>query len=400
MDYADPKKDDRFKPFAARASAEVLFKFFDKVALPWITAYVEERRAISQLAAKRLADEDLANEVELAVDQLRALARADIQSLGDLASLASGFPSFIRSVAGDSVLTTKVEDRLRTALNMMISTTRDSIVASRFDAVSYKGTRWRVGAEADQRGDTRYPPLNRALGAIDLRIPSWSVRDQGSHGNSVAFACTAAAEHGWYTMSSSTRDFSAQFLHWRIKSRDGNEHQGATLESASRVLLRDGICEERTWPYESLSEPSLFARRQALHHRFLPNYMHASDNNAQIVLDILRRGKVAVISVPVFSDPMVSDGPTNWTTAVGWVYGRVFNPPPRSVVVGGHAVCVVGFAPDETEDAGGYFIFRNSWGTSWASAAPSQQNSHSFEAGYGEISASYINDYLWELLYL
>lgn len=27
MDYADPKKDDRFKPFAAAASAQVLMRF-------------------------------------------------------------------------------------------------------------------------------------------------------------------------------------------------------------------------------------------------------------------------------------------------------------------------------------------------------------------------------------
>src|ERR1019366_2474629 len=120
MDYADPKKDDRFKPFAARASAGVLFRFLDKVALPWIIAHVEERRSISQLAAKRL--EDLANEVELAADQLNALARADIQSLGDWASLASGFPSSISSVANVSVLTKKVEDRLGVALNKIIST--------------------------------------------------------------------------------------------------------------------------------------------------------------------------------------------------------------------------------------------------------------------------------------
>jgi nucleoside phosphorylase len=34
MDHADPRKDDRYKPFAARASAEVLFKFLATLRLP------------------------------------------------------------------------------------------------------------------------------------------------------------------------------------------------------------------------------------------------------------------------------------------------------------------------------------------------------------------------------
>jgi hypothetical protein len=69
-------------------------------------------------------------------------------------------------------------------------------------------------------------------------------------------------------------------------------------------------------------------------------------------------------------------------------------------VVGGHAVCVVGFEPDPEEPMGGYFIARNSWGTLWASLAPSPGDSHSPAAGYGEISASYVDAYLWELLQL
>ncbi len=43
MDHADPRKDDRYKPFAARASAEVLFKF-----LPKAFECVPERAATSE----------------------------------------------------------------------------------------------------------------------------------------------------------------------------------------------------------------------------------------------------------------------------------------------------------------------------------------------------------------
>ncbi len=45
MDYADPKKDDRIKSFAARASAEVLLRLLQSV--PFEPAPASERRAVS-----------------------------------------------------------------------------------------------------------------------------------------------------------------------------------------------------------------------------------------------------------------------------------------------------------------------------------------------------------------
>jgi hypothetical protein len=100
---------------------------------------------------------------------------------------------------------------------------------------------------------------------------------------------------------------------------------------------------------------------------------------------------VVAVSLPVFVDPMTAaNGPNNWTTPIGWLYGRVLNPPPRSIVVGGHCVCVTGFAPDQNEPNGGHFIIRNSWATAWGSQAPASGAWRSPEAGYGEISASYV----------
>jgi hypothetical protein len=107
-----------------------------------------------------------------------------------------------------------------------------------------------------------------------------------------------------------------------------------------------------------------------------------------------------VITVPVFQDPAFEHGPNTWTTNVGWSYGVVIDPPPRSIVVGGHAVCVVGFDPDGSEELGGYFIVRNSWGVTWALNAPYPERSLAPEPGYGVLSASYVEDFLWELLYI
>ena len=63
-------------------------------------------------------------------------------------------------------------------------------------------------------------------------------------------------------------------------------------------------------------------------------------------------------------------------------------------------MCAVGFEPDPEEPTGGYFIIRNSWGTAWSSQAPSPGNTYSPGPGYGEVSATYVDAYLWELLVL
>jgi hypothetical protein len=199
-----------------------------------------------------------------------------------------------------------------------------------------------------------------------------------------------------------------------IKTRTSDPRpieDGTSLEFAKEALAETGICHEQFWPYNSTrgstvtqataSDPSAAALADAKANTF-PNATYISSpvsGGAAMVLAALQRGRAVVISVPVFRDPLFATGPTNWSTPSGWSYGRVLNPPPRSVVIGGHAVCVVGFVPDLDEPEGGYFIFRNSWGTRWGSQAPSAGNSYSPEPGYGEILASYIDTFFWEMLH-
>jgi hypothetical protein len=117
-----------------------------------------------------------------------------------------------------------------------------------------------------------------------------------------------------------------------------------------------------------------------------------------MVIQHLQAGRPVAISLPVYQDP-VRLNENNWTTAVGWLYGRVFNPPTQASVIGGHCVCITGFVPDPNEPNGGHFVIRNSWGPQWGSQAPSPPY-HSPEPGYGEISASYVEGFCWELLTL
>jgi C1A family cysteine protease len=60
---------------------------------------------------------------------------------------------------------------------------------------------------------------------------------------------------------------------------------------------------------------------------------------------------------------------------------------------GGHAVCVVGYGEDDDFAGGGFFIVRNSWGTSWAAKS-------AFEPGYGTIPFAYVARHGWEAFVL
>ena len=102
----------------------------------------------------------------------------------------------------------------------------------------------------------------------------------------------------------------------------------------------------------------------------------------------------------MFQDARDSSGVTNWETEDAWRYGDIVDPPKGALSARyGHAVCIVGFEPDPDEEHGGYFIFRNSWGDDWAFDLPAP-GYFAPQKGYGQISASYVEKYLWELLAL
>jgi hypothetical protein len=252
------------------------------------------------------------------------------------------------------------------------------------------------------------PPPTAPANSIDLRLSPWPVRDQGQRGTCVAFGTTAAVEKQ-QASEAPNPDYSEQFLYWAIKNHSSDPNKtkdGTWLQFSRDMLMSDGICHESFHPYVgtvvspiSGPPPSTSAIADAASHKFTPTtYIRRPSGAAALVWQLLGHGRLVAISLPVFRDPAVPNGPINWATPVGWAYGRVLNPPIRSVVVGGHCVCVTGFVPDTLEPGGGYFIIRNSWGTQWANLAPAAGSSHSPEQGYGEISATYLDMYCWELL--
>lgn len=281
-------------------------------------------------------------------------------------------------------------------------------------AVPPTGAPWSVGTAAP--GVLPSGPALQQPPSIDLRVARWPVRDQGQRGTCVAFGAAACLEHVRSGGKAPVPDLSEQFLYWAAKMHGGDpkpNDDGTALLYARNALDQIGICDEQLWSYNgtpgptvtqaSHNDPSVSAQTNAQLNRVRARGYQQMGLSAGTVLASLQQGRPVAISLPVFKDAFFRNdpsSPTNWTMASGWAYGRVLNPPPQSVAVGGHAVCIVGWEPDPSEPQGGYFIIRNSWGTNWGAQAPSTGNSYSPAPGYGEISASYVENYTWEILEL
>jgi C1A family cysteine protease len=210
------------------------------------------------------------------------------------------------------------------------------------------------------------------------------VRDQGSRGTDVAFAAVAAYEH-FLRANGLELDLSEQFLYWSCKAHDGLPGgEGTRLRVAFKRLRQDGCCLEDTWPYsptpapgnEGQGPPPVGAAVQALNYR-LSRYRTLSPTSVADLKATLVSGRCVSISVPVYDSFL--------TNPLAEKTGNIPNPVPGELAVGGHALCIVGYADEPTAPGlgGGRFVVRNSWGKAFGAAS-------TYGPGYGTISYSYI----------
>lgn len=353
------------------------------------------------------------------------LRSVGVRSYEDVDSLIRSFPSIHKAGVRIPLLSSVSAPHIGAhfaalAANVAVPQRRPMVATG---AVYPSGAQWAIGTSVPTPSAAAAapspPPAGQITGGrIDLRFQNWRVRNQGNRGTCVAFAATALDEHR-RASNAAVPDMSEQFLYWAIKTNTADPQKnsdGTLLKYARDAIKGDGICEESLWQYVGTfypsnishgagGNPSPAAVADAAKNKFSTGsyqIFNSPGTGAAAVLNLLQKGHPVAVTVPVFTDPAAPGNPNNWETGSSWAYGRVLNPPPTAVVSlsgsPGHAVCIVGFEPDASELAGGYFIIRNSWDVTWATMAPSQGNSYSPEPGYGDISATYIDNYLWELL--
>jgi C1A family cysteine protease len=195
---------------------------------------------------------------------------------------------------------------------------------------------------------------------VDLHDRFPPVRNQENRGTCVAHACIAAREY--LLGAASTRgDLSEQFLYWACKERDGYEGSGTWIYHGMDVLKELGVCVESVWPYnpdplpgnEGQGPPPADARERALDYRIgSAEQLFARGVNG--LRQHLADERAIAFAVPVF---------TYWFTEPVRSTGDIRLPLSTDHVEGGHAMCMVGYQDDPDVPGGGYFLVRNSWGT-------------------------------------
>src|SRR6185503_7029546 len=143
------------------------------------------------------------------------------------------------------------------------------------------------------------------------------------------------------------------FIYYNERKEDGDiqEDAGSTLHQGINVINKYGACEEAVWPYEErlfAEQPTYSAYLQAEKHKGVRSFAVAqTEYELKHCLGVLKK--------PIVFGFQVYDSFESQEVARTGVLPM---PRPGERVLGGHAVCAVGYTPD-------YFIIRNSWGTGW-----------------------------------
>jgi Papain family cysteine protease len=237
-------------------------------------------------------------------------------------------------------------------------------------------------ALAGRRGGRSIEPGRVSL--ID-RFPA--IRDQGQRGTCVAFASMAYLEFHLAGGSAKASRQSEQFLYWACKELDGTTNEGTTLAAARKALKTYGVCRNATWKYEPMpiasnegqGPPPARAVAEAKGMKWSKAKEQKPDDvdALRAHLDQGRPVVLGVLTFPTWNFPVVADT------------GEINLPVPLTQPDGGHAICLVGYELRPNAPGGGVFLFRNSWGKTWAGKGR-------YKAGYGTLFFEYVRQYAVE----
>jgi C1A family cysteine protease len=205
--------------------------------------------------------------------------------------------------------------------------------------------------------------------AVSLREKMPPVFNQGELGS-----CTANASAAAFAFAHGGGPYSRLQIYYgeRVIENTIKQDSGAQLRDAVKVLNQSGAAPESDWPYDV----SKFARKPTakvmkdaakakitVYNRLITR----SDFRA-----CLANSHPFIIGFTVYES---FEGPDTAKT------GIVTMPKPSEKMIGGHAVCVIGYDTALAKAGGGdYYEVRNSWGDTWG------------DAGNFWIPAAYLED--------
>ena len=216
--------------------------------------------------------------------------------------------------------------------------------------------------------------------SVDWTSKMSPVKNQGQLGSCVGFATAAMKE--WqeqieherevakgkkYKREQDHYDLSESWIYWNCKKIDpwpGEE--GTSIRCAMQVLHKIGVPCEKAYPYSDKyeGEPESWAKLIAKWGLIDSYYRCNTIDDLRLALP---NGPV-VIGIGCFREIFFVNGT-----------GVVPYPSNPDEMLGGHAVCVVGY-----DDSKQLVKFKNSWSPAWG------------QKGYGYLPYRYISDFMWD----
>jgi len=207
----------------------------------------------------------------------------------------------------------------------------------------------------DQLYSAVYKIPAKLPGKMDLRKLCAPVEDQGQLGSCTANALAGALEYleRKARPKANVIDVSRLFIYYneRVIEHAVNSDNGAMIRDGIKSLAKQGVCEESMWPYvisQFAQRPSAACYAQALQHT-IAAYQRLSTTDEMRAC--LADGYPFVFGFSVYE---------SFESQAVAASGVADLPKKGEKLVGGHAVCAVGY-----DDAAKRFLVRNSWGTNW-----------------------------------
>lgn len=211
---------------------------------------------------------------------------------------------------------------------------------------------------ADMRDRLTPPSTAPVPKSVDLRTKSYMppIQDQGNLGSCTAHAIAGAYRAEYQREKGTIIDPSRLFIYYgeRTIEHTITSDAGAMIRDGMKVVAKVGAPPESLWPYDITKfaeKPPQAAYDAAPLHKCLV-YTRLS-GSVLSVQQALAKGQLVVCGFTVYE---------SFESQAAADTGKVPDPKKGERVLGGHAVCIVGY---KALKSGLTLIWRNSWGPDW-----------------------------------
>ena len=217
------------------------------------------------------------------------------------------------------------------------------------------------------------------------------IKNQGNRGTCSVFALTFLLDYMYAKNQIYTNtNLSEEYLNYASNLAIGQYADGGFFDALDLGYQNYGMVDEAQAPYHSSYNPpfvastALLKKGEAISPRFKVNFIKPWD-----VTTGLLASQVQAIETQLKDGRPVAVGvrwPNNFQTET--IHGiQLMKTPPANGVFDGHSIDLVGYKASNAFPGGGYFIFRNSYGTGFGAD------------GYGFMSFDYAKKYVNDAVY-